>query len=84
MSIDFIRAGRDTPFLLSSILSGVAANTLFSPFFVDIMGQLNVSSLGDVYTGKGSRPYDPALLLSMLFYGYGTRVFSRRMLEKTT
>jgi transposase len=53
-------------------------------FVVDIVSQLNLSSLRGVYGGKGSKPYDPSLLLSLLFYGYSTGVFSSRKLEQAT
>jgi transposase len=36
------------------------------------------------YSGKGSNPYDPKLLLSFIFYGYSTGVFSSRKIEAAT
>jgi len=39
-------------------------------------------SLRRVYAVKGSRPYDPALLLYLLFNGYATGVFLGRKLEQ--
>ena len=36
------------------------------------------------YSGGGKQPYHPALLLSLLFYGYATGVFSSRKLEQAT
>jgi len=84
MSIDFIRADRDTPFLFPpSVQEWLPADHL-ARFVVDIVSQLNLSSLKDVYAGRGSRPYDPAMLLSLLFYGYATGVFSSRKLEQAT
>ena len=84
MSIDFIRADHDTPFLFPPSVQEWLPTDHLARFVVDIVGQLNVSSLRDVYAGKGSRPYDPALLLSLLFYGYATGVFSSRKLEQAT
>jgi transposase len=51
---------------------------------IDMVGQLYVSSLRSVYTSNGSRPYDPALMLSLLFFGYSTEVFSSRKLEQAS
>jgi hypothetical protein len=36
------------------------------------------------YAGRGSQPYNPAMLLALLFYGYATGVFSSRKLERST
>ena len=36
------------------------------------------------YSGKGSTPCDPKLLLSLIFYGYSTGVFSSRKIETST
>jgi len=41
-------------------------------------------TLSAVYAGKGKRPYHPAMLLALLFYGYSTGVFSSRKLEKAS
>jgi transposase len=84
MSIDFIRADRDTPFLFPPSVQEWLPSDHLARFVVDIVGQLNLSSLRGVYAGKGSKPYDPALLLSLLFYGYATGVFSSRKLERAT
>ena len=84
MSTDFIKANRDTPFLFPPSVQEWLPKDHLARFVVDMVGQLNLSSLRDVYAGKGSRPYDPALLLSLLFYGYSTGVFSSRKLEQAT
>lgn len=34
--------------------------------------------------GRGSQPYNSAMLLALLFYGYATGVFSSRKLERNT
>lgn len=84
MSIDFIIADRDTPFLFPPSVQEWLPKDHLARFVVDMVAQLDVSSLRGVYTGKGSRPYDPALLLSLLFFGYSTGVFSSRKLEQAT
>ena len=42
-------------------------------FVVDIIDQLDLRTLSAVYAGKGKRPYHPAMLLALLFYGVNQR-----------
>jgi transposase len=84
MSIDFIIADRDTPFLFPPSVQEWLPQDHLARFVVDMVSQLDLSSLRGIYTGKGSRPYDPMMLLSMLFYGYSTGVFSSRKLEQAS
>lgn len=53
-------------------------------FVVDIVDKLDLTPIYLRYSGKGSAPYDPKLLLSLLFYGYATGVFSSRKIEQST
>ncbi len=53
-------------------------------FAVDIVSQLNLRSITDQYGGRGSKAYHPRMLLSLLFYGYATGVFSSRKIELAT
>jgi transposase len=53
-------------------------------FVVEIVDQLDLSSLKAAYAGRGSQPYNPEMLLALLFYGYATGVFSSRKLERST
>ena len=53
-------------------------------FVVDIVDRLSFSHVYDQYTGVGSTPYDPKMLLTLIFYGYSTGVFSSRKIEKAT
>jgi len=53
-------------------------------FVVEIEEQLNLRSLKASYVGRGSQPYNPVMLLALLFYGYSTGVFSSRKLERST
>ena len=53
-------------------------------FVVDIVEQLDLSDLTTDYSRGGKRAYHPGLLLSLLFYGYATGVFSSRKLERAT
>ena len=53
-------------------------------FVVDIVEKLDFTNVYKEYAGKGSTAYDPKLLLSLLFYGYATGVFSSRKIEAAT
>ena len=53
-------------------------------FVVDIADQLNLSAIYKEYGKSGSTPYDPRMLVTLLFYGYATGVFSSRKLEQAT
>ena len=52
-------------------------------FIVEIVEQLDVQPMERTYGTSGS-PFHPALLLSILVYGYATGVFSSRKLEHAT
>ncbi|RNA72349.1 transposase, partial [Prosthecochloris sp. ZM_2] len=84
MRVDFIKADRDTPFLFPPSVQDWLPKDHLARFVVDIVSQLDLSSLRNAYSGRGSSPYDPAMLLSLILYGYATGVFSSRKLEQAT
>ena len=43
-----------------------------------------VSKINDQYTTGGKEAYNPHVMLSLLFYGYATGVFSSRKIERAT
>jgi transposase len=53
-------------------------------FVVEIIKQLDLSCIYSQYGERGGEPYDPPVLLGLLFYGYATGVFSSRQLEEKT
>jgi transposase len=53
-------------------------------FVVDMVDQLDLGDVYRQYQGRGKSAYDPRLLISLLFYGYSTGVFSSRKLEAAT
>lgn len=84
MSTNFILIDRDTPYILPPCVQDYLPEDHLARFVVDIVDQLDLSCLTSSYQGKGKRPYHPAMLLSLLFYGYATGTFSSRKLEKAT
>ena len=53
-------------------------------FIVAVIDCLDVSALEASYSGGGSPPYPPKMILALLFYGYVTGTFTSRKLEKST
>jgi len=53
-------------------------------FIVEIIEQLDLREMERAYGRSGSAAFHPALLLSILIYGYATGVFSSRKLEHAT
>ncbi len=84
MPVKFITIDRETPDLLPPSVQDYLPKDHLARFVVDIVDQLDLSALNESYTGKGSQPYPPSMMLSLIFYGYTTGVFSSRKLEKAT
>jgi transposase len=53
-------------------------------FVVKIVSQLDLSCIYSQYGERGGEPYDPPILLALLFYGYATGSFSSRKIEAKT
>ena len=51
---------------------------------MEVVDQLDLSELTSQYAGRGSKAHHPAVLLSLLIYGYATGVFSSRKIERAT
>jgi len=53
-------------------------------FIVDVIVQLDFSTIYARYQSRGGAPYAPELLFGLLAYGYATGTFSSRKLERAT
>lgn len=53
-------------------------------FVVDLVAQLDLSSIYERYGVRGGVAYAPEVLLALLFYSYATGLFSSRKLERAT
>jgi len=84
MAVEFIPIDRDTPYILPPSVQDYLPDDHLARFVVDIVDQLDLNHLSAVYSGRGSKPFHPAMLVALLFYGYGTGVFSSRKLEAAT
>ncbi|MFT7159545.1 MAG: transposase, partial [Bacteroidia bacterium] len=74
----FIGAERDQISFMPHDLNEWLLEDHLARFVVDIVGKMDLCQVYSSYSGKGSTPYDPKLLLSLIFYGYSTGVFSSR------
>ena len=84
MTVKFIDYDQSTLFLLPPSLQDWLPEDHLARFVAEIVEQLNLTSLKKAYAGRGSQPYNPEMLLALLFYGYATGVFSSRKLERST
>lgn len=82
MVVNFIPIDRDTPYIFPPSVQDYLPKDHLARFVVEIVDRLDLNHLSAAYSGKGSKPYHPAMLVAVLFYGYSTGVFSSRKLEK--
>jgi len=84
MAVNFVTVDRDTPDMFPATVQEYLPEEHLARFVVEIVDQLDLSHLVRAYAGTGSRPYHPAVLVALLFYGYATGVFSSRKLAQAT
>ena len=84
MAVEFVPIDRDTPYMFPPSVQDYLPDDHLARFVVEIVDQLDLNHLSAVYTGRGSKPFHPGMLVSLLFYGYATGVFSSRKLEKAS
>jgi transposase len=81
---NFIIADRKTDYLLPPSVDDWLNEGHLARFVVEVVDQLDISSLTRQYAGRGSKAHHPGTLLAILVYGYATGVFSSRKLERAT
>ena len=75
---------RNTPDFFPACVDDYLPEHHDARFVVEIVDQMNLSAFVNAYRGTGSTAWHPSLMLSLLFHGYSTGVFSSRQLEKAT
>lgn len=75
---------RDTDYLLPPSIQDWIPEAHLARYVVDVVDGLDLSELKRAYAGRGSDAYHPALLLSLLIYGYATGTHSSRKIERAT
>jgi transposase len=81
---NFRPINRDTGFLLPPSVDEWLPQRHLARFLVEVIDELDLSELEKSYRGSGSASYHPAMLLGLLVYGYATKGFSSRALERAT
>ena len=84
MPVNFVECDRETLYLLPPSLQDWLPEGHLARFVVEIVEQLDLRSLKESFAGRGSQPYNPEMLVALLFYGYATGTFSSRKLERNT
>lgn len=80
----FIGADRNQLMLMPYDVEDWLPENHLARFIVEIVSMLDFKHIYLQYKGVGSTAYDPRMLLSLLFYGYSTGVFSSRKIENCT
>lgn len=75
---------RDVDYLFPPSMKDWLPEHHLARFVVEIVEQLDLKEMERAYGTSGSAAFHPALLLSILVYGYSTGVFSSRKLENAT
>jgi len=75
---------RNTDFLLPPSVQQWVPQGHLARYVVDVIEQLDLSTMERAYAGRGSDAYHPATLLALLIYGYATGTFSSRKIERAT
>jgi transposase len=75
---------RDTAFLFPPSVDEWLPQRHLARYVVEVIEGLDLSEMVKAYRGAGSASYHPAMLLALLIYGYATRVFSSRAIERAT
>lgn len=79
-----ITAEREQVLLMPPTIAEWLPEKHLACFVADIVDQLDLSELTNQYRGSGKAAFSPALLVSLLFYGYATGTFSSRKIEAAT
>ena len=81
---NFRPINRDTGFLLPPSVDEWLPQRHLARFVVEVIDGLDLSELVKAYRGSGSASYHPAVLLGVMVYGYATKTFSSRAIERAT
>ncbi|HIJ42732.1 MAG: IS1182 family transposase [Alphaproteobacteria bacterium] len=84
MAVEFINIDRETPFLLPASVQDYVAEKHLARFITEIVSQLDLREMVGQYSGRGSKPWPPSMMVALLFYGYATGIFSSRKLERAS
>ena len=75
---------RDTPYLLPPSVQDWLPPGHLARYVVEVVEGLDLREFEQDYGGRGNAAYHPAILLSLLIYGYATGGYSSRKIERAT
>ena len=75
---------RETDYLLPPSVQDWLPESHLARYVVEVVKGLDLSKLERAYAGRGSLAYHPAMLLSLLIYGYATGAYSSRKIERAS
>ena len=82
MSTRFKEVDRKTRYLFPESVDEWLPEDHLARFVVEIVDNLDIAHIENEYRGNGGKTaYHPRMLLSLIFYGYATGVFSSRKVE---
>ena len=80
----FIPVNRNIPYLFPPSMNDWLAENHLARFIADTVSQLDIRTIKQAYSGNGPKAHHPAVLLSLLFYGYAAGVYSSSKIERAT
>jgi len=84
ISNKFIEIDRTTPINLPGEMEGWLDQNSLARFVVEVVEQLDTQAIEKEYTGGGSAPYPPKMMLALIFYCYAKGIFSSRQIEQAS
>jgi transposase len=81
---NFRPINRDTAFLFPPSVDEWLPQRHLARFVVEVIEGLDLCEMVTAYRGSGVASYHPSMLLGLLIYGYATKVFSSRAIERAT
>ena len=79
----------DEPYLLPPILQEWLPESHLANFIHEMVGELDLGAIHKKYSkrkrdGRGQKPFDPEMMVGLLFYAYCTGKPSSRRIEKAS
>lgn len=84
MSNKFIEIDRTKPINLAGDMEGWLDQNSLARFVVEVVEQLDTQEIEKAYSGGGSAPYPPKMMLALIFYCYAKGIFSSRKIEQAS
>ena len=82
ISNKFIEIDRAKPINLPGEMEGWLEQNSLARFVVEVVEQLDTQDIEKAYSGGGSAPYPPKMMLALIFYCYAKGIFSSRQIEQ--